>query len=212
VRKPSISFSVLLPLLALMVWAVLVPTETAYIYLRLSQLSPRSPRLEFNIDRYRIAIPRNRLLSFALMGVATTQSHLVTAANLPGTAGEILISLPTSWPNSWRPHTFSLDSWRCLSWPFFCLPAWWFAGRGIDALLGWHRPRWWTLLIGSLLFAAFAALFFGFRFGMSAEERSGTTWVLWGCALWALLFATFPVAWIRRAFAAKPTPAAVPVS
>ncbi len=209
VRKPPVSISVLLPLLSLTLWLVLVPTGTASDYFSLSRLSPGSSRIEFGSPEFRVSIPRDHLLSLTLISVTHSESHLISAINMPGMAGELLFSIPT-WPDSWHPSSLPFECWRALSWPFFCLPAWWFAGRGADALLGWRRPRWWTLLVGSLLFAVFATLFFGFRFGMSAEERSGDIWILQGCALWTLLLATFPAVWIRRAFARKPAAPTLP--
>ena len=193
----------LLPLIALVLWTVLVPTQTGYVYLRLVQLSHRSAEMELRPGDVTVSVPRSNLLAWSLNGIATREAPFTEAVNIPGTVGDILISLPTTWPETWHPANLSFNAWRIVSWPLFCLPFWWFAGRGFDALLGWRRPRWWTLLIGTLLCAGFLFLLCGLRFGLSASERSGTTWVYWGLSLWTLLFATFPAAWIRRAFSAK---------
>jgi hypothetical protein len=210
VLKPRISFSVLLPLIALTLWTVLVPTQTAYVYFRLLQLTHGSPRVELDSGNISFSVPRDHLLSFSLEGIAQREHSFIEAVYIPGNVGDILISLPTTWPTTWCPAHLTFDEWRCLSWPIFCLPAWWFAGRGLDALLGWRRPRWWTLLIGTLLCAGFLFLLCGLRFGLSASDRSGITWVYWGLALWTFLFATFPSAWIRRAFTRKFTAAEIP--
>jgi len=196
VRPSRIHFAVLLPILELTLWAVLVPTQTAYVYFRLAQLSRGSSTVELGNESYQFSIPRDRLLIWSLNSVGTRESHTVTAINMPGMFGEVLVSLPTTWPSSWHPQGWPLDAWRALAFPFLALPAWWFAGRGLDSLLRWRRPRWWTLLAGSLLCAGFLTLLCGFRFGMSAEERLGSNWILWGCAFWAVVFATFPAAWI----------------
>jgi len=58
--------------------------------------------------------------------------------NMPACLVEIGISLPTSWPESYRPKwswPVGLDGFRALSWPVWALPFWFFAGRGIDSLL-----------------------------------------------------------------------------
>ena len=82
--------------------------------------------------------------------------------------------------------------------PFFCLPAWFFVGCGIDALLGWRRLHWAALATGTLLCVLFLVLFLGLRFGISTEERGEVVFPLWGMSLWALLFASIPAAWIRQ--------------
>ncbi|HTV82876.1 MAG TPA: hypothetical protein VME18_09525 [Acidobacteriaceae bacterium] len=210
VPKPRISFPVLLPLLSLTLWLVLVPTQTGYVYFRLVQLSHGSTQMELGSGDFTIFVPRNRFLVWSLNGIAMREAPLIEAIDIPGTLGDILISLPTTWPDTWCPANLSFDAWRFLSWPLFCLPAWWFVGRGLDTLLGWRRPRWWTLLAGSLLSTGFLILLFGIRFVESAQERASDTWIWFGLALWTLLFATFPAAWLRRTFARKPAPGETP--
>ncbi len=189
-----------------MLWLVLVPTQVAFVYVRLHQLARASPELKLQVGQFGGTVRRDKLLPFALELVGLREFSTITAINAPGMLGEFLVSVPTSWPDSWHPSNLSLFGWRCVTLPFFCIPAWWFAGRGLDAILGWRHPRWWTLLIGTLLCCGFLILLLGFRFGMSFEDRAGTAWILWGCGLWALMFAPFPALWIRRAFARQPSP------
>jgi hypothetical protein len=113
--------------------------------------------------------------------------------------GEMLISLPTTWPQSWHPVNVPLFAFRSFVLPFFSLPAWWFVGSGVDNLLGWRQPRWWTLLIGTLLFAGFLVILIGLRFGTSAEDRLDDSWIVLGFGFWTLAFASFPAVWARRA-------------
>ena len=58
--------------------------------------------------------------------------------NMPAILVEVVISLPTTWPDSWFPRFpfpfGELFFWRAVSWPFYALPLWWIAGRAIDAL------------------------------------------------------------------------------
>jgi len=200
VKSWRISFSLLLPILELTLWFVLVPTQAGLDYLHLRQMAHGAASLRLQFGEFTLDLPRNRFLPYALESTAMRESKTITAINMPGTFGEILVSLPTSWPESWRPAALPLFSWRAFSFPFFALPAWWFAGRGLDALLGWRQPRWWTLLIGTLLCAGFLTLVLGFRFGLSAQDRADIGWVLVGCALWTALLAPFPAVWIRQAF------------
>jgi hypothetical protein len=211
VLKPRISFSVLLPFLSLTLWLVLVPTQTGYVYYLLVQLSHGSLQAELGSGDFTLSIPRNKFLAWSLNGIAMREAPLIKAVDIPGTVGGILISLPTTWPDDWCPANLSFDARRFLSWPLFCLPAWWFAGRGLDSILRWRHPRWWTLLIGTLLCAGFLFFLGGMRFGLSASDRSDITWLYWGPALRIRLFATFPAVWLRRARAGKPAPAKAPV-
>lgn len=208
--KPQVSFSTLLPLLSLTLWFVLVPTQTAYVYARLTQLSHGAPEIYLRSGDFTISVPRSRFLAWSLNGIAAREAHFVEAMHLPGMLGEIFSSLPTSWPDSWYPASWTLDAWRFVSWPLFCPPFWWFAGLGIDTLLAWRHPRWWTLLIGSLLCAGFLILLIGIRSVESPHERATDTWIWCGCCLWVLLFAAFPAAWLRRAFAGKHAPVQAP--
>src|SRR4051794_11022445 len=79
--------------------------------------------LTFRLDSLH-AVPPDRSFAFALNLVTSQESQAVTAMNLPGTLIAVLISLPLSWPLLWRPQSVSLDLWRTLTYPFFCLPAW----------------------------------------------------------------------------------------
>jgi hypothetical protein len=194
------SFSVMLPLFELAIWVVLVVVPATLVFLNLNQTAHGSPTAHVGTERFGLEIPRQRVLWFAFWSATNNKAHAIAAINIPGTIPEVLISLPTSWPQSWHPAGWLIDSWRALIFPFFCLPAWWFVGLGVDSLLGWRRLHWVTLLLGSIFFLLFAVLFLGFRFGMSISERteSDIRWVLWGFGLWALLFAAFPCAWLRQ--------------
>jgi len=131
----------------------------------------------------------------AFEGPAMRASHAITVLNMPGMIVEILISMRNS-PSIWHPANLCFEVWRSITLPFFCLPAWWFVGRGFDSL--WHRQklRWVTTSIGTLLFVSFVVLFCGLRFAVPAADRVGASWPLWGMALWALLFGVFPIAWL----------------
>lgn len=65
--------------------------------------------------------------------------------NMPASLVEIGISLPTSWPESYRPGwawPLGLYGFRAITWPIWALPFWFFAGRGIDSVFrGKHILR-----------------------------------------------------------------------
>lgn len=188
-------FAVLLPLMELVVWVILVPIPTTLIYLGVH--TPAQPEV-VHTEIGTFSITPQEARQIAIESASLSTSHAITALNTPGTLVEILISLPTVWPDTWRPVHLPLDIWRSITLPFFCLPAWWFAGRGFDALRSRERLPWPVALFGTLLCIAFVVLFCGLRFEIPAEDRAGGSWVFWGMALWALLFSAFPLAWLMR--------------
>jgi hypothetical protein len=194
------SFSVLLPLIELATWIVLIAVPATLVFLNLNQTAHGSLTAHIDSGNISADIPRQQFLSFAFSSAPNNRAHAITAINIPGIIPEILFSLLTSWPQSWLPPGWILDTWRALIFPFYCLPAWWFVGLGVDSLLGWRRLHWGTLLLGSIFFLLFVTLSLGFRFGLSASERAegDSGWLLWGIGLWALFFATFPCAWLRQ--------------
>jgi hypothetical protein len=78
-------------------------------------------------------------------------------------------------------------AWNALSFPFYCLPFWWFVGRGFDVLLSRERLSWPSLPLGTLLCVFFLFLMLGLRLGISAEERKGLSYPFWGFGLWVAL-------------------------
>jgi len=191
IRPP---FALLLPLLELIIWAILVPAPTTLIYMTVHARS-QPENLHTEIGTFTVAPQEVRRI--AIESAALRTSHVITALNTPGVFFEMLVSLPV-WPFSWHPANLPLDVWRSISLPFFCLPAWWFAGRGFDFLRNRANLRWPIALLGTLLFISFIVLFCGLRFGVPVEDLADGTWILWGMALWATLFAAYPLAWLMR--------------
>ncbi len=135
-RTSRLRFSFLLPLLELAVWvAVLLVPATLRGFNNLARNEPGSltatlsPGAKFEVATW-----------LAVQASPVGVSHAISALNIPGLLGEFLISLATTWPQSWRPFLLNLDVWRAISLPFMALPAWWFAGRGIDFLVSRERP------------------------------------------------------------------------
>jgi hypothetical protein len=150
--------------------------------------------------------PKHPLFDLALFASTDPQGMLMTAINIPGMFGEMLVDLPTTWPDSWHPAALSLDSWRAIIMPFYCLPFWWFVGLGLDTAVCRRGPRWGWLTLGTALFVLMAVLAAGLRFGLPEADRAGATKFVISLCLWMSGFSTFPIAWMlqrRRAKAAK---------
>ena len=196
-RTLSIRFSFLLPLIELAIWLVIVIVPATLTYLNLRAHTRPGDQVVMRTKRGNFTVPYEAAKRLAFEGPALKASHKITALNMPGFFGEILVSLPTSWPSSWHPEEMILDVWRAIIFPFFALPAWWLVGRGIDSLFYKRKPHNVSTVIGTLLFIGFIVLFCGLRFGLSPTERGESSWLLWGLGLWTILFASLPVAWFR---------------
>lgn len=188
----------LLPLLNLALWVVLIPVPATLVYLNLHQEAQRTGRATIHAGAYTASIPSDRVLRFALNSAGTKHSELITALNIPGMFGELLVSSSISSPNTWPPAIFSWESWRAISFPFFALPLWIFVGEGIDRLVRRQRLHWGSLLFGTILCLAFLVIFAGFRFCTPAADRNEDGWLIWGFGPWSLFFGVFPFAWIRQ--------------
>jgi hypothetical protein len=191
-------FSILLPLFDLAIWVVLVIVPTTIAYMSLLQMAHNSSTAEIRSGGTSFAsVPRERFASFALSVGTIRQSHLITAINMPGIVSDLFISIPI-WHIDRLRTQMTMESWRALSFPLFCLPAWWFVGKGVDALVGSIRLHWSSLLLGCLFCALFIFLGIGLGLTATADERADTWWILSGMGLWAVLFAVFPFAWLRQ--------------
>ncbi|MBB5343030.1 hypothetical protein [Tunturibacter empetritectus] len=199
-KIPRASFSYLLPLFSLGLWIVLVAVPVTLIYLSLQQEAHGSNVVRMQFGEFTQVISRSHFLTFALkMGTLSKKAHLIEAVNLPAFAVDLLISrLSGHWPMGWTPSGFMPEQWNALSFPFYCLPFWWFVGTGFDAVFSHKRLRWPSMLVGTLLCGFCLFLLFGLRFAISVEEREGMTYPFWGFGFWVALFAIFPVAWFRQ--------------
>ena len=204
VPAPPIRFAILLPMIDLVLWAVLLPTPATLRYIELRRAAGTADPVHLRFGVFEAVVPRKRLFFFIFEGLGMGESQLISGLNAPGVFLVMPISAFTTWPSEWHPKSLPGTFWRSISLPFFCLPAWWFAGRGLDALFGWRRPRWWTLLIGSIFCAGFLVLTVGLFFAFTPPDRADGSMIVGGMALWTMLFAAFPVVWIRRAVQRAP--------
>ena len=182
-----------------MLWVLLIAVPITLVYVRLHQEADGGGTIHLQWGRFSRVVSRKQFLTFATEMATSSKAHLIEAVNLPAFAVGILVSrVSSSWPMSWTPQGLLPEQWNALSFPFYCLPFWWFVGRGFDALLSRERLRWPSLLLGTLLCGFFLFLMLGLRFGISAEERKGLTYPFWGFGLWVALFSVFPVTWARQ--------------
>ncbi len=196
-RQPS--FAVLLPLFSLVFWVVLIAVPATLFCFKLWHDARNAAAIRTQLGRFTLTVPREQSLIFAAAMVSFPKAHLIEAVNLPAFAMNLLISrFSRSWPGTWTPGGLLPEEWNAISFPFYCLPFWWFVGIGFDAFLSRQRLKWATLLLGTLLCGFFLFLVLGLRFALSAEEREGLTYPFWGFGLWVALFAIFPAAWIHQ--------------
>ena len=175
-----------------------MPVEVSLTVYRFHRAAHGSDTVRIHDGQFETTIPRRNWLPFALERVSYRYEHTIQAANFPGIVIEILISLPLSWPAVWHHNGLTAATWRTLSYPFFCLPAWWFLGRGLDGLVG-RRPLHLAMFVsGVVLFLVCVVLLLGLGFGLSAADRSEASWGLWGLAFWAFAFALPAFAWVRQ--------------
>jgi hypothetical protein len=187
----------MLPLFELSVWAVMIPIQAGLMWYWVHETAQNSETVSIHAGQFEVTLPRDRLLTSALISLTSQRSHIITAINLPGMFVEVLISLPTSWPGVWHPEALPVDSWRSCSLPFYCLPAWWLVGRGIDGLLGRRRLHLAMLLTGSILFLIFLVPLVAF-FWAPTSDRADMAWLLPAFGFWALAFGVLPLAWLRQ--------------
>jgi hypothetical protein len=199
---------VLLPLVSLALWATLiaVPLTLSYVGHRATSKNassrPASEELKYLSDGKISQITVT--VDDSLIYRATRFSHAIQNINLPALTVDLLIDrFSSSWPDSWTPFGLYFETWRAIIYPIYCLPFWWFAGLGIDAVRGRRHLRWSVLLLGTLLCGFFLFIACGLIFGLPAEDHRDMGWVFYRFGLWVTLLATFPTAWVRRGIASR---------
>lgn len=184
-RGGHIRFALLLPLLSIASWVcfIAVPATTGDLPLHDSHTHSHYSWLDHTGEK----IPHAALW--------------FNGIDMPANFVELPIDrvLP-AWPDTWYPAGFTVFSWRAVTFPFYALPFWWFAGVGLDALFRNRHPRWPVLLLGSVLWIAFALL--AVASGSTSERPFDAPGVhlpiVVGGFLWAFLFTSFPATWLLR--------------
>ncbi len=195
------SFSIRLPLIALLFCYVSLASLTTISYIDLRQAS-RGGYVSVHTHEMSITIPRNQFLVASVSGSGALASRVVQAVNFPAMISEILASIVMhSWPDSWRPKTFGnlpsgLFIWRSLIFPIYCLPFWWFAGLGVDAFRG-RRCHWAVLLFGTLLTAFFLFIGTGLAINVENRDHRDELFIFSGFIIWIALLSLYPITWGR---------------
>ena len=192
------SFSFYLPLLSLILWIILVAVPATVAYINVSENGTEHFHSKSLPESEVLKLPwQEKIPFYGRRGCVRTSYHAIMILYEPGIFGEMVSSVRT-WPDSWYPKGFLLESWRSLTFPFFCLPMWWLrVGKGLDVVLRDRRLHWSTLTFSTLLGGIlYIVISFAVSVGVPASDR--TMWVTGGAVLWAALFAVFPLAWILQ--------------
>lgn len=195
------ALSLWLPLLAVLLSAAIVLVPAVRVYLRWKTAIGNSDKLMLTMGEFQMMIPREHMLRSAVEMNAMREQGTIYLLNAPGYllgafASQLVVHHANGFPDSLGPFL-----WRVLSLPLFAIPAWFFAGRGIDGLLLRRRMRLFDLVLSAILVLLSLALSAGLRFGLSESERASDEMLvshISGFAWWSLLFA-FPLsAWVRQ--------------
>ena len=173
---------------------VLVPTLSTYARINVTQ---RNGSANIRSGQFEQMLPRDRWLSFSLASVCERRFPLVTNLNLPGMIVGAPLTVPAVSFLRQHPLALSAQTWHTVTIPFFCLPAWWFVGRGLDGLITRRSLHWPMLAIGSILSCGCIALVIGILTSPPADKQD-LIGFLPGGIFWATAFAVLPLNWLVR--------------
>lgn len=192
------SFSKLLPIAAPLVSIGMPLFNAISFYIRLKLAAHGQPNVTFGTGQFRFSIPSDHLFSFVVSSIPLLAEPSITITNAPGCLIYLLISAVIENFLHLTLPSASMSTW-VLSIMVVCgIPAWWFAGQGLDSLLGRNQTGKASMIISALLTLIFLALAIALRLGMSSEERNGRVdWFIHGFGLWAALIALPFAAWVH---------------
>jgi hypothetical protein len=182
-------------MLAVVLSAAIVLVPATRLYLRWKAALGNGDLLLLTTDKFQMTLPRERMVRSAIEMNALREQDTIALLNAPGQllaalASQLVVHHARGYPDSLGPFL-----WRALILPVFAIPAWFFAGRGIDGLLLRRRMRLFDLILSVVLVLISLAISIGMRFGLSDSERIGdemsVSWI-YGFAYWSLLF-SFPL-------------------
>jgi len=191
-QRSSPSYAFLMPCFALAVSLTAIAVPATLGYLNLQRMAHGEAIAYLNAGEFNAQIPRNRFLYFAIIFGGARFSHFVSALNMPGCLGMPLLSAFRHLP--FLPFEFR----RTITFPVFSFPAWWLVGSGLDSWMSRRRIHWGLCLTGTLLCIACCVLAVGFRLEIDPADHVEGTWIIWGLALWTVLFGVLPFAWWRQ--------------
>jgi hypothetical protein len=204
VNPQRISFARTLPILALLLSYVIIAVPATMTYIGLRHISRHGRGVSFHSHRYQFTIPPEHFLRSSITASAEVTSHYIQALNIPGFMIELPVDRSTkAWPMEWVPPGLDYTQWRAFILPICCLPFWWFAGIGIDALTTRLRQSWWVLLLGSILWVFIGVIETGLWFGISKSDRDGLIFPYVGLGIWFVLLSVFPISGVREALSRR---------
>lgn len=194
------SFAVALPMLAIAHWTIVLCVPTMVIYFSFERAAHGEHNVHLQTGKFTTIVPPKNFFVTSLDFAGFRAEKSISVVDAPGVFVDILFSLLIAGKPGWYPLTLTSWAWRSLVYPFFALPSWIFAGRGLDHLIRHSRPTL-RLAIPSLVLALLLlALALGLRFGTTESERQANergNWLLLGFFLWSVLFALPFLAWLR---------------
>jgi hypothetical protein len=133
----------------------------------------------------------------------------ISFLNLPGMFPSLLVDrFSRSWPDEWSPawsQVLGMWGWRSVSWPIFCLPFWWLAGRGIDAFLASltnensQLIRWFEAWGVAVFGTCILVLGVGLTFSVNPfDDFPELRWLFVPAAMWFVFGLISLLAWFRQ--------------
>lgn len=197
-KRRLISFAVLLPFLDFVIWVVLALTPTILLFIQ-SQDTSIGPKEAVSLD-YSFDVHRDDVVTIPLTQVKVSRAHAIGTIALPATIVETLISAPSMLASSWHAADFHLDSFRSFTYPLYCLPVWWFVGRGADGLFGKKRIGLPSRVTGTVVTLLFLVIVIGSGSASHGNDPNGDfNWIFRALGIWILMFAVFPAVWVKQA-------------
>jgi hypothetical protein len=129
-------------------------------------------------------------LIYPLRTVSDEHFRLLEAWNFPGVLLGLPITIPVTSTLQHSPSP-SIDTvWAAFTSPIFCMPVWWFVGRGLNAALTGTRPHLAMRIMGTTLFAIALAGAIAIVVAMDSIDFKPT--ILAGTVFWTAAFGIFP--------------------
>jgi hypothetical protein len=193
-KSRKLSFAVLLPVADLIVWLVIVLAPALLFYRRLHLLG-RSGAVEMGFGEIQVTLPPNKWLAFSFETICMRRFHTVANINLPGALFGSPLTIPVIAALRHSGVPFGIQIWYTVTLPFFCLPIWWFVGRGLDRLLAGERSSASAVVFGSACFIGCTASLIALLTA-SPTDRTDLFPYVPGLILWTLASGVFPVGWL----------------
>jgi hypothetical protein len=186
-RLKKFSFTAFLPLVEPAIWSVLIllpAFQGLMMYSRFDGLIAPSG-----------GSVRSKVFEVSLTLACERRFTTILNLNLPGALLGAPISLPAISYFRTHPGFFSAKTWHALTLPFFCLPAWWLVGRGLDAILSRTRIPLAYRILGLILSCACIA--FAIAIVTSGpEDKPDLLPIMPGAVFWAVAFSVLPLTWL----------------